>query len=113
MKISNWMFYTKAEEAARNKDLCMQEGTHDEKPGKDPTRYVLAIDLGSGGHKAAIVSDSGKVIASAEENIVTHMLPDGGAEQDPGEWWDGAVKTAKKVIRESGVSPEGSTRCKI
>jgi xylulokinase len=100
------MFYKKAGESVRNEDLCMQEGTHDEKPGKDPTRYVLAIDLGSGGHKAAIVSDSGKVIASAEENIVTHMLPDGGAEQDPGEWWDGALKTAKKVIRESGVSPE-------
>ncbi len=31
----------------------------------DPTRYVLAIDLGSGGHKVAVVADTGEVIASA------------------------------------------------
>jgi len=82
----------------------MQETAHEEKPIQNSSRYVLAIDLGSGGHKAAIVSDSGEVIASAEESITTHMLPDGGAEQDPEEWWSGAKKTAKKVIRDSGVS---------
>jgi xylulokinase len=78
----------------------------EEKSSQQLTRYVLAIDLGSGGHKAAIVSDTGEVIASAEENISTHMLPNGGAEQDPEEWWKGAKNTAKKVIRESDVSPE-------
>jgi xylulokinase len=72
----------------------------------DSTRYVLAIDLGSGGPKAAIVADTGEVIASADENITTHLLPDGGAEQDPNEWWNGAKKAAKKVINESNVSPE-------
>ena len=82
----------------------MQETAHEEKSIPNSTRYVLAIDLGSGGHKAAIVSDSGEVIASAEESITTHMLPNGGAEQDPEEWWSGAKKTAKKVIRDSGVS---------
>lgn len=72
----------------------------------DSTRCVLAIDLGSGGHKAAIVADTGEVIASADENITTHLLPDGGAEQDPNEWWSGTKKAAKKVISESKVSPE-------
>ena len=84
----------------------MQASTTEEKSIPNSTRYVLAIDLGSGGHKAAIVSDSGEVIASAEESIATQMLPNGGAEQDPEEWWKGAKKTAKIVIRESGVSPE-------
>ncbi len=51
------------------------------------TRYVLAIDLGSGGHKVAIIADSGQVIASADEKITTYLLPGGGAEQDPEEWW--------------------------
>jgi xylulokinase len=77
-----------------------------EKQSTQPrTRYVLAIDLGSGGHKAAIVSDTGEIIATAEENISTHMLSNGGAEQDPEEWWQGAKKTAKKVIRKSDVPP--------
>ena len=70
------------------------------------TKYVLAFDLGSSSFKAAIVSDIGDVIASAEENITTHFFPDGGAEQDPNEWWHGAKKTAKTVIARSEVSPE-------
>ena len=70
------------------------------------SRYVLAIDLGSGGHKAAIVADSGEVIASAEGSITTHLLPHGGAEQDPAKWWDGGKQAARQVIRESKVAPE-------
>ncbi len=69
-------------------------------------RYVLAIDLGSGGHKVAIVADSGEVIASAGGNITTHLLPHGGAEQDPVEWWNGVKQAAKQVISDSNVAPE-------
>jgi xylulokinase len=69
-------------------------------------RYVLSIDLGSGGYKAAIVADSGEMIASAGGAITTHILPYGGVEQDPVEWWEGVKQAAKKVIRESNVAPE-------
>ncbi len=69
-------------------------------------RYVLAIDLGSGGPKVAIVSDTGEIVASRAERVVTHLLPHGGAEQDPEEWWTGIRGAAKSVIGESGVSPE-------
>jgi xylulokinase len=69
-------------------------------------RYVIAIDLGSGGYKAAIVADSGEMIASAGGAITTHILPYGGVEQDPVEWWEGVKQAAKKVIRESNVAPE-------
>ncbi len=74
--------------------------------GLDSTKYVLAIDLGSGSYKAAIVADTGDVVASAEESITTHLLPGGGAEQDPDEWWNGAKTAAKRVIAKSDVSPE-------
>ena len=79
-----------------------------EPPGANliSTKYVLAIDLGSGSCKAAIVADTGEVIASAEENITTHFLPNGGAEQDPDEWWNGAKKATKSVIGRSGVSAQ-------
>jgi len=76
------------------------------KPLQQSKRYVLAIDLGSGGHKAAIVADSGEVIASAEGDITTHLLPHGGAEQDPAQSWDGVKQAARQVIRESKVAPE-------
>ena len=84
----------------------MQENIPEKKSASHSTRYVLAIDLGSGDHKVAIVADTGQVIASAHEKVTTYLLPHGGAEQDPGEWWNGAKKAAKKVISESKVSPE-------
>ena len=69
-------------------------------------RYVLVIDLGTGGAKTAIVSDAGEVIASAKEPVSTHLLPHGGVEQDPHEWWDSTKKSAKRVVLESGVHPD-------
>jgi xylulokinase len=77
-----------------------------EKKGADDAKYVLAIDLGSGGHKVAIVSEDGDVVASADETITTQMIPGGGAEQDPDEWWQKTKQAAKKVIQEAGVPPE-------
>ena len=74
-------------------------------PKTTPTPYVLSIDLGSGGPKAAIISGTGDVMASAAQKTTIHLLPRGGAEQDPDEWWNGAKKVAKRAISASGVSP--------
>jgi xylulokinase len=83
-----------------------QDNQPGEKSGHQSIRYVLAIDLGSGGHKAALVTDSGEIVASAAEDITTHFLPNGGVEQDPAEWWNAAIRASKRVISESKVSPE-------
>ena len=45
--------------------------------------YVLVIDLGTGGPKSAVVSQTGDVVASAYERIEVQMLPGGAPEQDP------------------------------
>ena len=84
----------------------MQTNTPDERPVSHSNRYVLSIDLGSGGHKVAVVAESGEVIASADGTVTTYLLPNGGAEQDPEEWWSGTKATAREVIKKSGVSPE-------
>jgi xylulokinase len=84
----------------------MQENRPEKMPASHSTQYVLAIDLGSGGLKVAIVADSGEVVVSADERVTTQLLPDGGAEQNPEAWWNGAKKAAKRVIRESNLSPE-------
>ncbi|MBN1496767.1 MAG: FGGY-family carbohydrate kinase [Spirochaetes bacterium] len=67
------------------------------------SRYVLAIDLGSGGPKAAVISDAGRVMASASVKVPISILPGGGVEQDPHAWWEGAKSAAKKAIAQSGV----------
>jgi xylulokinase len=58
--------------------------TQDEKSN---LKYVLAIDLGTGGPKVGLVDQEGRIKASASNNLPIYFLPDGGAEQDPEEWW--------------------------
>ena len=72
----------------------------------DKSTYVLAIDLGSGGYKIALVSDTGSVVASTNEQIATLMLPGGGAEQDPDEWWQKLIRGSRKVLESAKVSAE-------
>lgn len=79
---------------------------HHKTTPKDRPTYVLAIDLGSGGHKIALVSDTGDVIASADEQITTMMLPGGGAEQNPEEWWQKTLSGSKRVLKAAAVRPE-------
>lgn len=49
---------------------------------------VLAVDLGTSGMKAALVAADGTLTGWAERPVPLHLLPGGGAEQDPLEWWD-------------------------
>jgi len=61
-------------------------------------KYILAIDLGTSGPKTALVSCRGEVVDFAFEKNRLQLLPDGGAEQDPEEWWTTISNTAKMVI---------------
>jgi xylulokinase len=67
--------------------------------------YVLAIDMGSGSAKVALVSRRGEVVASATRDIRTQYLAGGGAEQDPHEWWAAVVDGARATLAEAGLSP--------
>lgn len=55
------------------------------------TPYVLAIDHGTSGIKAAIVSMNGEIVDYAFEKTAIDFLPGGGAEQDPADWWRALV----------------------
>jgi xylulokinase len=79
-------------------------------------KYVLAIDLGTGGPKVGLVDQEGQVICSTRQPVKLAFLPDGGAEHDPAEWWATISACSKQVIKESEVSPEqiiaiGVTSC--
>lgn len=66
-------------------------------------KYVLAIDMGTGSIKAALVSQRGEVVSSALRSIHTLMLPGGGAEQDPEEWWRAVIAAAGAVVAEAAL----------
>jgi len=71
-----------------------------------PTKYFLALDLGSSGLKAAVVSEMGEVVARTFVPYGVIVLPNGGAEQDASNWWKISLKASKEIIAESGVVPE-------
>lgn len=58
---------------------------------------VLAIDLGTGGPKVALVGFDGVVRASAFEPVETLLGPHGAAEQRPEDWWAAIVACARRV----------------
>jgi xylulokinase len=60
-------------------------------------RYVLAIDLGTSGPKVALVDVDGRVLASANEPTPLHLSNDGGAEQDPEDWWRAIVSATSRL----------------
>jgi xylulokinase len=61
-------------------------------------RYVLAIDLGTSGAKVGLVGDDGDVVASEFEATSQILLPGGGAEQRPDEWWQAVLHAADRLL---------------
>ena len=70
-------------------------------------KYVLAIDHGTSGIKASIVSMDGRILASDFEKTPIFFLDGGGAEQDPQDWWDALVLASKRLVQGS-VAPAES-----
>ena len=68
--------------------------------------HILAIDMGTGSAKAALVSRGGRIAATAIQPIDTHHLPDGGVEQDPEQWWRAVVGAAREALARSGLAAE-------
>jgi xylulokinase len=71
------------------------------------TDHILAIDLGTGGPKVALVDGSGRVVAHEVETTGVILEPHGGAEQDPAAWW-AAITTA--VHRLVAAAPDKAAR---
>ena len=63
---------------------------------------VLAVDLGTGGPKVAVVAQSGRIVAHAAETVPLHLLDGGGAEQDPDDWWSAICTAAHRALAEAG-----------
>ena len=68
-------------------------------------RWILALDLGTGGLKTAAVSLRGELLGHATGVIHTRHLPGGGAEQDPAEWWTLVREGVREVLAAGGAAP--------
>jgi xylulokinase len=66
---------------------------------------VLAVDLGTSGPKAAVITVDGRAIGTARRHVDTVRLDDGGVEQDAESVWAAVVAAARSALAESGVGP--------
>ncbi|MRR36113.1 xylulose kinase, partial [bacterium] len=66
-------------------------------------RCILAIDHGTSGIKASIITTLGRVVDSDFHRTPIMYLPGGGAEQDPEDWWDGVILTSRRLTGRGSV----------
>lgn len=71
-------------------------------PAED--KYILAIDLATSGPKVALVSVQGDLIGSEFEETKLILLPEGGAEQSPSEWWQAITKSVNRLLGKGLIS---------
>jgi len=66
--------------------------------------YLMGIDVSTTGVKALLIAADGRVVGSAntEQPLSTpHPL---WSEQDPADWWSGAVSSVRRVLQETGIA---------
>ena len=69
--------------------------------------YFLGIDVGTGGTRALVIDESGRVIASATEEHRAFASPRiGWAEQDPRDWWRACGVAVPKALAEGHLRPD-------
>lgn len=68
--------------------------------------YVIAYDVGTTGIKTCLfeLAQRIRLVADATEGYELYMMENGGAEQDPDDWWRAMCNTTKKVLEKSGIS---------
>jgi xylulokinase len=68
-------------------------------------KFILAVDLGTSAVKVALVSIDGKVVGHDSEEMPVLYLPNGGAEQQPDDWWAAIKATTRRLLGQGTVSP--------
>ena len=69
--------------------------------------YALAYDIGTTGVKTCLfrIGERIELLAGASDGYALYVLPGGGAEQDPAEWWSAMCATTRKVLDRTGLDP--------
>lgn len=68
-------------------------------------KYAITYDIGTTGVKTCIfeISDVIKLISGASKGYELYTFADGGAEQDPDEWWNAMADTTEEALNKSGI----------
>ena len=67
--------------------------------------YLVGVDLGTMGTKAAIFDADGQLLASAYEESKLYYPQPGYVEQDPEDFYGSSVRTIRQCVESSGIDP--------
>ncbi len=68
---------------------------------------LLGIDVGTGGTRALLIDERGKIVASATAEHAPFASPQiGWAEQEPQDWWRASVEAVREVLANSEVKAD-------
>ncbi len=67
--------------------------------------FLIGVDLGTMGTKAAIFDTAGNLLASAFEESILHYPKPGWVEQDPDDFYTSSARTIKACVEKSGINP--------
>lgn len=68
---------------------------------------VLAVDLGTGGPKTALVRLDGTVVDAVHQRVEPKVTAAGAATQEPRQWWDAVVDGATRLL---STHPDAAAR---
>jgi xylulokinase len=72
--------------------------------------YLLGIDVGTGGTRAIVVDDGGRIVGAATAEHVPFASPQTGwAEQDPRDWWRATCAAVPAALAKAGVAGDAIT----
>jgi xylulokinase len=69
--------------------------------------HVLGIDVGTGGTRALVIDQGGRIVSSATEEHAAFASPKiGWAEQGPEDWWRACGVAVKKALAEINIASD-------
>ena len=68
--------------------------------------YLLGVDISTTGAKALLVDEQGQVVASVTMPLSLSTPRPLWSEQNPAEWWSGAVRSIRQVLAQAGANGE-------
>jgi len=69
-------------------------------------RYLLGMDVSTTGVKALVIDENGKVVSSATTELPLFTPKPLWSEQDPADWWKGAVNSIQQALKKANIKGE-------
>ena len=73
--------------------------------------YVFTVDLGTSGPKVALFTVDGAFVVGDLAPVPLELLPGGGAQQKPADWWHAVTTASRRMLERAAV--RGSEICSV